>query len=151
MTYNKIKSWHLCFVALRFSGLLSLDISCALVVSPFFSSFLFFSTASLLPTPILPLPSFLSLLIFILLKSFYSICFLPLRCKLFPTSKYNCYRSGQVTGLFYPYGAFWFELSATLPIMDCTGFWLRKMQQDKWVLIWGLVWFLSNTNHLCSF
>lgn len=103
-----------------------------------FLIFSFFHSTSLLFPPFSSSPTaFFSLIIFLLLKNFYSKCFLPVRCKLFPTSKYNCWLSEQVAGLFYPYGAFWFELSATLPIMGCTGFWLRKMQQDRWVFIGG--------------
>lgn len=55
MTYNKMKSYPLCFVALRFSGLLSLDVSCALVVSPFSS---FFTASLLFPPLFFPPPPF---------------------------------------------------------------------------------------------
>lgn len=99
------------------------------LVSPFSSSLS--STASFILPPfsspqLFSLPPYFSPP-----ENFYSICFLPLMCKLFPTSQYNCCLSGQVAGLFYPYGAFWFELSAALPIMGSTGFCLRKMEQHR--------------------
>lgn len=75
LTYNKMKSYPLCFVALRFSGLRSLDVSCALVVSPFSSFFHCFSSFPLFISP--PSPLFSPSLFFSSWRIFIPYVFCP--------------------------------------------------------------------------